>query len=401
MDCHGPIRVAFHASFRFHEAILGPIRDTLGGRAETLLTADRVAVVAFAPHVVAMAAGPHLEYFRYHLPGAFLVNVRHGMIGKAGLRRRPARASARVFDAVCVGDELKKATYERAHARPLEFWETGYPQLDPLFRRDRPPALPLPGGRPTVLYAPTWNLGLTSATMLGPRLVELVRAEASDVNVLIKPHPVIADWHPRWMSMWARLAAEHRGVHLVLDTHADVVPYLLASDALVSDASSVIFEFLALDRPVVLITNPRRAADPAWAPDDIVWRWRDLGDEIHDVRELPAAVAEALRHPDRHAERRRAYADVLFGRFTDGRSHQRIAERLLDAGTRVLRGAHRVAPRPPRVAFLAHDLRTVLGAQAWARRLFLVPLERARLAVRGWRRPPSRVAAGGTALFPG
>jgi CDP-glycerol glycerophosphotransferase (TagB/SpsB family) len=180
-----------------------------------------------------------------------------------------------------------------------------------------------------------------------------------------------------------------------------VVPYLLASDVLVSDASSVIFEFLALDRPVVLVTNPRRAADPAWVPDDIVWRWRDLGDEIHDVRELPAAVADALRLPDRHAERRRAYGDLLFGRFTDGRSHWRIAERLLDAGARVLGGAHRVASRPPRVAFLAHDLRTVLGGQAWARRLFLVPLERARLAARGWRRPPSRVAAGGTALFPG
>ena len=117
------------------------------------------------------------------------------------------------------------------------------------------------------------------------------------LNIIIKPHPVIGDWRPRWMAGWARLAAAHRGVHLVEDTHADVVPYLLASDVLLSDASSVVFEFLALDRPIVLVTNPRHRADPAWLDDDIVWRWRDLGHEIGDAGELPAAVAAALARP--------------------------------------------------------------------------------------------------------
>ena len=37
--------------------------------------------------------------------------------------------------------------------------------------------------RPTVLYAPTWNLGLTSATMLGDRLVDLIRAGSPGANV--------------------------------------------------------------------------------------------------------------------------------------------------------------------------------------------------------------------------
>ena len=238
------IRVAFFAALRFHAPILAPVRDALGGRAETLLAGDRRAVVAFAPHVVVMAASPHLEYFRHHLPGAFIVNVRHGLIGKQGLRRLPKRASARRFDAVCIGDPVRKVHYERAGARPDMFWDTGYPQMDPLFRRDPPPALPLDPARPTLLYAPTWNLGLTSADILGERLVDLVREDAPGLNVIIKPHPVIGDWRRRWMAGWARLAATHRGVHLVEDTHADVVPYLLASDVLLSDASSVIFEFL-------------------------------------------------------------------------------------------------------------------------------------------------------------
>ena len=375
------IRVAFFAALRFHAPILAPIRDALGGRAETLLAADRRAIVAFAPHVVVMAASPHLEYFRHHLPGAFIVNVRHGLIGKQGLRRLPKRASARRFDAVCVGDPLRKVHYESAGARPDIFWDTGYPQMDPLFRCDPPPALPLDPARPTLLYAPTWNLGLSSAAMLGERLVDLVRAQAPDLNVIIKPHPVIGDWRPRWMAGWARLAAAHRGVHLVEDTHADVVPYLLASDVLLSDASSVVFEFLALDRPIVLVTNPRHRADPAWLDDDIVWRWRDLGHEIGDAGELPGAVAAALGDPGARGERRRTYAQTLFGRFTDGRNADRAAEHILDAGRRVERGEHRAAAALP-ATWRWHDVRTRLRHHPAMRRFAFGAFERLRLYVR-------------------
>ena len=377
------IRVAFFAALRFHAPILTPVRNALGGRAETLLAGDRRAVVAFAPHVVVMAASPHLEYFRHHLPGAFIVNVRHGLIGKQGLRRLPKRASARRFDAVCIGDPLRKVHYERAGARPDMFWDTGYPQMDPLFRRDPPPALPLDPARPTLLYAPTWNLGLSSAAMLGERLVDLVRAQAPGLNVVIKPHPVIGDWRPRWMAGWARLAAAHRGVHLVEDTHADVVPYLLASDVLLSDASSVVFEFLALDRPIVLVTNPRHRADPAWLDDDIVWRWRDLGHEIADARELPEAVAAALDDPGARGERRRSYAQTLFGQFTDGRNADRAAEHILDAGRRVERGEHTAAAALA-ATWRWHDVRTRLRQHPVVRRFAFGAFERLRLHVRSW-----------------
>jgi hypothetical protein len=388
------IRVAFFAAFRFHTPILTPIRDAVGASAETWLGGDRRAAVGFRPHVVVMAASPHLEFFRHRLPGAFIVNVRHGLIGKQGLRRLPARASARRFDAVCVGDPLRKAHYERAGARPDTFWETGYPQMDPLFRGDPPPALPVDPRQPTVLYAPTWNLGLSSADLVGDRLVELVRREAPGVNVVVKPHPVIGDWRPAWMARWRRLAAAHANVHLVEDTHADVVPYLAASDVLVSDASSVIFEYLALDRPVVLITNPRHRADPAWLPDDIVWRWRDLGDEVLDVEALPAAIADALRDPAARGERRRGYARALFGRFTDGKNAERAATHIVDAATRVARGQHTATPRPP-ATWRWHDLGTRLRHHPAVRRLAFGFFERARLDLRARRRAlPGTTATG-------
>jgi CDP-glycerol glycerophosphotransferase (TagB/SpsB family) len=379
------MRVGLFPALPFHGPILAQVRDALEGRAETLLSGDRRVLTAFRPNVLVMAASAHLEYFRHHLPEAFIVNVRHGMIGKTGVRRLPRRVSARRFDAVCVGDEFRKAHYERQGARPGVFWDTGYPQLDPLFRRARPPVLSLDPARPTVLYAPTWNLGLTSAVMIGDRLVELLRAEAPDINIIIKPHPVIGDWRSAWMARWARMATTHRGVHLVADTHADVTPYLLASDVLVSDASSVIFEFLALDRPIVLVTNPLHTADPAWLSDDIVWQWRDLGHEIHDPGELPAAVALALRDPAARRERRQAYANLLFGRFTDGRNAERVAVKILEVGPKLMRHSRTRVPPPPRLRWLWHDLRTRLREHVVIRRLLFGPLESVRLNLRARR----------------
>lgn len=388
------MRVGLFAHFPFHQAILQPIRDALAPPAESLLASDPSALVAFQPHILVMTSHAHLEYFRQRLPGTAMVNIRHGLVSKRGIQRLPARKSARWFDFVCVGVEGRLAPYDRAEATPREYWLTGYPQLDPLFRHDPPPPLPIDPAKHTVLYAPTWNLGLSSAGMLGPRLVELIRGQAPDVNIIIKPHPVIGDWRPRWMACWERLEATEPAVHLVRDTHADITPYMLASDLMISDASSAIFEFLALDRPIVLVTNPRHAADPAYEPRDILWTWRDVGEEVHDIARLPAAVARALRCPEARGDRRRHYAGVLFGPFTDGRSHLRIAEKILTIGAAIERGEMQGAAPPipgaSAAARLSHDLRTRLWASRALRRLVSLPFEALRLRVRAFRRWPRR-----------
>jgi hypothetical protein len=175
-------------------------------------------------------------------------------------------------------------------------------------------------------------------------------------------------------------------VHLVSDTHADVTPYMLAADVLLSDASSAVFEFLALDRPIVLVTNPCHRADPAYDPDSIIWRWRDLGEEVHDVADVASAVARVLREPGRHAERRAEYALRLFGPRTDGKSHERIAERVYETARLAAAGRHRAcpepAPAPGRLAWRWHDLRQRVSDHAWLRRTLLRHREAFRLRAR-------------------
>jgi hypothetical protein len=383
-------RVALYGRFPFNRAILAPVRDALDPGVDALLTGDATAVVAHRPHVLLVTAHDRLEYFRHHLPTTQIGNVRHGLVSKAVLARQPRRTAARYYDFLCAGpDDSGPDVFARAGLVPGEVWRTGYPQLDPLHRRDAPPALGFDPTRPTVLYAPTWNLGLTSATVLGDQVIELIRAGAPDANVIIKPHPVIREWHSGWMRSWRRLASATPNVLLVEDTHADVTPFMLAADLMVSDASSVIFEFLALDRPIVLVLNPRHRADPAFDPDDIIWRWRDVGVEVRRAADLPGAIAAELADPGRNAHERARYADILFGDQTDGQNALRIARRTSvrslelaagGAGAEVALGPARRRPALPRWAI--GDLARAAWQRPPIRRAIVGPLERLRLLAR-------------------
>jgi tetratricopeptide (TPR) repeat protein len=320
----GAKRVALHMNQRYHHGILRPLFEAARGRHRCLLTADLRTLVEFEPEVV-VAAESHAALLRGRLPRALFVSVRHGVISK-----NTSWYSARIADFYCLTSEASRDEYLRRGGRPRrDFWVTGYVQMDPLFR-DAPLPLPLAlaAGHKMVLYAPTWNAELSSAPMLGARLVELIRGGRGDLSLVIKPHPVIAARTPEWLTPWRALARSEPDVHLVEDPAADVMPLLKAADVLVSDASSVIFEYLALDRPLVLITNPERHRSAYFDATGIEWRWRDVGEEVRDIEELPAAVARALDDPGRGAERRAHYRELLFGDCTDGRAAERIVDKI-------------------------------------------------------------------------
>ncbi len=317
-------RVALHMDQRYHYGILRPVFDAFRQRHISLLTPHVKTLVDFDPDVVIVAES-HAALLRSRLARALFVWVRHGLISK-----NTTCYSAKVSDFACMTSEASRDWYiEHGGCPRRDFWITGYVQMDPLFRNDPlPMTFALPADRRTVLYAPTWNAALSSAPVLGDRLVELIRGGRRDLSIVIKPHPVIAARHPDWMVTWCALAEADADVHLVEDPATDVMPYLKAADLLITDVSSVIFEYLAVDRPIILITNPDRYTASAFDPEGIEWRWRDVGEELYDVEGLPAAVDRALNDPRLGAERRAYYRRQLFGDLTDGRAAERLVEKV-------------------------------------------------------------------------
>jgi len=324
----GGARVALFLGQPFHYGILRPVFDALSYRHRVLLTPHVRELEDFDPDVIVVAESVS-GFLRRYLPQSLFVWVRHGLISK-----NTTCFAAREADFACLTSEASKQWYIARGGRPRrDFWITGYPQLDPLFRGDPLPVpLQLSVEKKTVLYAPTWTKGLSSAPMLGERVVDLIRGNRDDVSLVVKPHPVTALHHPEWLDIWRELAASDPDVHLIDDPAANVIPYLQRADILVSDASSVIFQYLALDRPIVLLTNPGRREVTHFDPNGIEWQWRDVGAEVHDVDQLAAAVSAGLDDPTLGSDRRAHYRRELFGDYTDGRAAERIAERITELG---------------------------------------------------------------------
>ncbi len=128
----------------------------------------------------------------------------------------------------------------------------GYTKLDALADEKNKSAelarkLGLDPNARTVLYAPTFYPSSLDRTL--PRLPGV----AEELNVVIKLHHF--SWFQqryRYQSLKAaEIADRYPRIHLVPGEEYNILPYYPLADVLVSNISSTLFEFLALDRPII------------------------------------------------------------------------------------------------------------------------------------------------------
>jgi CDP-glycerol glycerophosphotransferase (TagB/SpsB family) len=338
------MRVGIYYRHSFHHAIFQSTISALSERHQCLATSDTGELTRFLPHVIVAAEDLTYLHLRAHLPFSRFVHTRHGLANK-GI---PAR-SFRAADYVCVTSEFVRDEFIAQGIQPRrEYWVTGYIQMDNLFSAPRPPQIP--AGKKVVLYAPTWHFGLSSLPMLDSRAVELLHGGRSDTFVVIKPHPLVQEGQdPKlapWMQTLREACSNRTDTYLIEDRAQDVMPWLKAADVLVTDASSVQLEFLALDRPLVLIDNPDRLTSLHFDPKGLEWVWRDMGEAVARAEDLPGAVAVALDRPQERAPQRSVYRQRLFGDLVDGRSGTRLAERIDQLAPQVASEAQLLAASP-------------------------------------------------------
>ncbi|WP_029037820.1 CDP-glycerol--glycerophosphate glycerophosphotransferase [Salinimicrobium xinjiangense] len=138
---------------------------------------------------------------------------------------------------------------KRRH-KNFEVVETGWPKLD-VYANDRnkydaekEALLKEHHAENLILYAPTFSPSLTSA----PHLLKEIKDLAKDENYLIqvKFHDLMA---PEVVEDYRKLAANTPNI--LLEEEPNIVKYLLMADLMISDTSSVVYEFLLLDKPVI------------------------------------------------------------------------------------------------------------------------------------------------------
>jgi hypothetical protein len=208
----------------------------------------------------------------------------------------------------------------------------GYPKVDCLVdgsldREQIATALGLDRSRPTVIYAPTWS-PYSSLHLMGEAILRIL--SGLDVNVIVKLHDRSFDAAARasggidWRQHLRRITRGGR-VHVV--DGADVSPYLFVADALITDHSSVGFEYMLLDRPLIVMDCPELAVRARINKQKLALM-RSAADVAVTPDELTHLLSRALANPDVRGERRRAIAAALF--HDPGRAAARAACAIYD-----------------------------------------------------------------------
>lgn len=245
------------------------------------------------------------------------VHLFHG----ASFRNMAVRQDILAFDRLFgLGPYQRRLFEESRILRPGDsrFVPIGFPKLDPLTdgtldRRAILRRAGFSGRRPVILYAPTGQR-FNSLELMGEEVLRRLAGEGR-YDILVKTHD-----HPRdGGTDWAARLRALEGPHLRLARDYDVVPYLFASDLLLTDASSVSSEYALLDRPMVFIDVPQMlqaVTEKGLAVDadrgrsgGLVARWPD---------EVVRAVREGLARPGARSRERRALAAELF--YNPGRA---------------------------------------------------------------------------------
>ncbi len=208
-------------------------------------------------------------------------------------------------DVLLAGDE--SARREAAHARLVD-------------------AVPdLPPAANVVLFAPTWRDGAADPTV--PSSTEwdaiVTWLDANDVVLLVRTHPL-------GRGSYADGAARSPRVRLLgPDLVRDLNPVLWAIDAVITDYSSLVFDYALVGRPVVfhapdLVTYTTNRG--FYLSFDEFTGGRAVTTWAETLRALGAALVEGPDGPaHRHAQHvRREFFDVL-----DGRAGERVLEQIL------------------------------------------------------------------------
>jgi CDP-glycerol glycerophosphotransferase (TagB/SpsB family) len=181
--------------------------------------------------------------------------------------------------------------------------------------------------RPTILYAPTHG-ALSSFFSWG---LEICKSVPADCNLIVKPHPVLATTTAAEGAGGEVIAQvkeylQQRGA-LWLPLEPDVVPLMAASDALITDYSSVAEEFLVFDRPLVFADHLANALGRDRQQRD-KGDWNELfstGAHVTEIGAMRDAVAGVLSRPDEQSSARRKMRDFVFENL-DGHCAARAAD---------------------------------------------------------------------------
>ena len=194
---------------------------------------------------------------------------------------------------------------KRQH-RNFEVMETGWSKLDKmyleqrLYSEEKKELLERHQAKKILLYAPTFTPYLTSAEFLKEEIISLANNE--EYLILFKFHALM---DPELIEAYRKIASEHDNV--IYEEEKNISKFLILADLMISDTSSVVYEFLLLNKPVITYQN---IAENKY--------WEDIVDPT-----LLAKSIETTFNEDNYKSQRE-FIISNYHPYTDGNSSERV-----------------------------------------------------------------------------
>jgi len=322
------LRVACYGSMPFHFRSLRPLAECFE---DSLLSLSIEEIMAWRPQVIAVADGWSVEFWRDYCDAhqVLLIGMRHGSVTRYGF----AESQYNHADYLCGSVwDIEDTLLSNVHPR-FGFLLTGNAWVDQVFR------LPLRAAsetEPTILFAPTYNPEISAAVYFGKRVVSLIRSIYPRARIIIKPHPAIVQYEHSFvvdkalfhdlMRIWRAQAEEDPLLKLVDDPEASIAESFAEADILVADRSSLLFEYMVLDRPILLYSSDARVEHWDFNPQAPGNAWRDIGMEFSDDASFLKLLRNATQNHRKYCrEAQELRIRQLYGTFRDGYSVHRVA----------------------------------------------------------------------------
>jgi len=242
------------------------------------------------------------NFVDFRIPG-IKVQLFHGL----GVEKPSHYKIRHFFDVYCTSGPFVTDRFLvlKKKYKYFEILETGWPKVDHILSFPRGELVKnIPVDKKIILFAPTHSRKMESASELMEIIPEIIR---DDEFWLIKFHEL----------MDKDVVNEFKqklgpNVHFIEDY--DITPYLHAADLLISDTSSVFYEFMLLDKPVISYKTQSRL---------------DKGLNITDPSILQDAIDWSLQNPGNHREQRKKHIQEI-NPHLDGKISKRLIAKLIE-----------------------------------------------------------------------
>lgn len=242
-----------------------------------------------------------------------------------------------LFDIRFVEGEFRKKKMEELFPHmKTKLFDVGFAKLDPAInlntdeKKDLVSHYHLDPKKKTILYSPTFY----------PSTIEHMNRkfpeDLKDYNIIIKPHAftyVINTYKKqrKILKQWS----QYENVFLAPLQEFNLTPFMAVSDVMITDESSAMFEFIALDKPMICFRDIKLRLTYRLFKKKFKKRMEPHLDQFKDsfvnaysYSDLLNEVKNAIKTPSKNRKIRQQLSTLLVGK-TDGKVSERIVQHLI------------------------------------------------------------------------